>query len=96
MTPGRQVICIDASKDTNTDYSMFTQWVTEGAKYTVKRNETGGRILLEEIKNQSTYFPSLMGKTEPGFHKRRFVDYEQYILGNVKEEEENEIHTVKG
>jgi len=96
MTPGRQVICIDASKDANTDYSMFTQWVTEGAKYTVRRAEADGRLLFEEIKNKSIHFPSLMGNTEPGFHKRRFADYEEYILGNVnvEEKEKDEVHTM--
>lgn len=94
MRVGDQVICINASKDANIDYSMFTQWVSEGTKYTIRRVESGGRLLFDEIKNPSVYFPSLMGKTEPGFHKKRFADYNEYILGNVKEEE-NEIQTVR-
>lgn len=94
MMVGSKVICVDDSKNPNTDYSMFSQWVTDGEKYTVRRFETGGRVLLEEISNPSTYFPSLYGKAEPGFNKKRFVDYEQYILGNINLEE-NEIHTVR-
>ena len=93
MKPGDKVICIDDSKNPNLDYSMFSQWIREGEKYVVRRVETGDRVLLEEIKNPSHHFPALFGNAEPGFSKKRFADYEQYILGNVKEEE-NELHTM--
>lgn len=94
MKVGDTVICIDDSKNPHLSYSMFTQWIREGAKYTVRRIEMDGRVLLEEVKNPPAYFPSLYGKAEPGFSKKRFADYTKYLLGELKEQE-NEIYTTQ-
>ena len=88
MRPGEQVICVDASKNPHTDYSMFSGWVKEGQKYTVRTVEdSGNRILLEEIKNSPIYFSHVMGKAEPGFSKKRFANYEDYVMGKYENAE---------
>ena len=83
MKVGNKVICVNDTKEGNLDYSMFPNWIKEGEKYTIKRVEgsmTGvTRFLLEEIANPSVYFPSMMGKAEPGFSHKRFADYEEFI-----------------
>ncbi len=69
-------------------YSMFPNWVQEGQTYHIRRVEDmGRRILLDEISNPPIYIESLMGNVEPGFSKKRFANYEDYILGNIREEE---------
>ena len=93
MKPGDEIICINASKMENRDYSEFTNWVVEGAKYTIRRVENypfgpGKRLLLEELKNPLGHFDSLGGKTELGFHSSRFANYEDYVLGKVEVKEE--------
>ena len=85
MKPGEQVICVDDSKNPNTDYSMFSGWVQEGQKYTVRRVEdSGNRVLLEEVKNSSIYFSNLAGNAEPGFSSKRFANYEDYVMGKYE------------
>ena len=91
---GEKVICIDDSP--NPARADFTQWVVEGEIYTVRSIEgswTGvKRVLLEELRNPKKYFNTIMGVLEVGFSHKRFVSYEDYIMGNVEEvEEEIEI-----
>ena len=93
MKQGSKVVCIDDSRD---ERSINTHkfWVTEGEIYTVRSVEGSlsaeTRVLLEEIKNPSLYFPELGGYAEPGFAGRRFMPYEDYVLGNVMENEKIE------
>jgi len=95
MKPGDKVICIDDSKNDNISYDAFQEWVREQEKYIVRRIE-GERVLLEEIRNKPVYVGSIMGKVEPGFAKKRFANYENYILGKTEENEESnkyELHS---
>jgi hypothetical protein len=96
MKPGDKVICIDASKEKTISYNVFKNWIVEQEKYTVRRVEGGGRILLEEVTNPPVYVASVFGKVEPGFAKKRFANYEDYILGKTEENEESrkyELHS---
>lgn len=91
MRAGEKVICVNDTVDPKVNMSLFPNWVKQGESYIVRRLEgslTGERrVLLEEVKNPSAYFPELGGNTEPGFAAKRFVPYEDFILGNYVEEE---------
>ena len=91
MTPGEKIICINATRTDGVDYSMFSSWVNEGATYHVRRVEVSldkhKRVLLDEIVNDKVYFKGIMGKAEPGFASTRFANYEDYVMGNVEENE---------
>jgi len=91
MSPGDEIICINSTKADGVDYSMFPSWVKEGEKYTIRRIEgsvdAGKRILVDQLSNPKIPFPSLGGNVEPGFSIKRFANYEDYVMGNVEEEE---------
>ena len=91
MNVGDKVICVDDSVGPQVDLNVFPTWVKEGDIYTVRALEGslggGRRVILEEIKNPSAYFPELMGKTEPGFNQKRFADLATHLLKNAIGEE---------
>lgn len=84
MQVGDIVVCIDATKNKNVDYSMFNHWPVEGHRYKIRRLEKidiYNRILFEGIKNKSFFNPLVGGKIEAGYDKNRFIlesDFENY------------------
>lgn len=91
MNVGDKVVCVNDRKTPQVNSALFPNWVKEGETYTIRkvegstRNEV--RVLLEEISNPPAYFPVVMGNVEPGFAQSRFVDWTEYIMGNVASQE---------
>lgn len=88
MKVGSKVVCIDDKR--NGDSTFFQNWIESGETYTIRRSEgsihQGPRVLLDEVVNTPVYVSQLGGKVEPGFSTKRFVSYEDYVMGNLAEE----------
>ena len=91
MNVGDKVVCVDDVPGKEIKMSLFPNWVKEGETYTVRAVEgsfgNGERVLLEELRNPSVFFPELGGKTEPGFAGKRFMPYEDFIMSEKAVEE---------
>jgi hypothetical protein len=97
MEVGSKVFCVDGTRKRGSEF--FEQFVEEGEVYTIRTKVYDGlsgkyRLLLDEVKNPSVYVTELMGSVEPGFDSKRFVPYEDYILGNYVAQEEDVEATV--
>lgn len=97
MNIGDKIVCVDDSVNTKVIHH-FSNWVTEGEIYTVRRIEgsltSDRRVLLDEVRNQKIFFSELGGSAEPGFAARRFVPYDEYIMAELAVEELKEENSL--
>ena len=91
MNVGDKVVCVDDTVTSQVKISLFQNWVEEGEAYTVRSIEgsfnSEPRILVDELRNESAFFPELGGKAEPGFAGKRFVPYDDYVMSSATVEE---------
>jgi hypothetical protein len=87
MSPGKKVICIDASiKSGKEDFVKyaFPNWLKEGHVYTVRKLvENQGIVpglLLKEIINPPIYIHLIKVMQEPAFRLDRFKELEEEEL----------------